>query len=367
MTIKRWLNILMAPDGAPGGDGAPAEKPLGERIMAYAGDSRANFTSFHDASAEEDPDESGADDTDHQGNPGENDEPSGADATSEEDDQDADPDEGEGADADDTTSQEPDTGDGDTKPKRQSFDERVAEVVAKQLAERDASRTDEAPNFAPPETVKAVVKNIFKWEKQAEAIKAELDLLEDDEWGEAEYAQATELEKLKATVADARNALKENEKAQAEWARRQAQKKSGKESEDEIRQRMDEVAELYRQELKIDEKVWKQQGDWFQAQLKAKPLLVKEFQDTYRLNGDVAAIRFAHKYVTEHMGKDTKQKNDQRENNKTKAAGAGGGSGGKAPVFDLRKETKKVWDDPNLTSDEKFMRVQNLKRKASAG
>lgn len=366
MTLKQWLkkiylfpfSIVMA---VPDGDATdPADsRPLGERIMALAGNPNAQFmTETQDAAASEDD----ADDADHQGNPGdEADE--GLDTQSDEDDQDADPDEVD--EADETTSQETDESEeGQKGTKKRTLDERAAEIAEKivneKLAALQTSQSAEVPDFAPPETVNKVKLNIVKQQARIREIEADLDLDGDD----VDQAKVDELLQLQDFVNEARAALKENDRRQKAWEAKQSAKKQQTDNGDALRKELDETAELFRQEMKIEPAVWKKMGEWFEAQLPSKPLVVAEFNDIFQRQGKVAAIRYAHEYTLKHMGQGTKQAIEKKEQLKTKTASLTTTQTGKAKAPDLRKIQAEFAANP---TDDNFVRLQAAKRQAKAG
>jgi hypothetical protein len=102
-------------------------------------------------------------------------------------------------------------------------------------------------------------------------------------------------------------------------------------------------------------------GKWFEGEIATKPLLVEEFNDIFTKQGKVAAIRFAHKYTIDHMGKDTKEAIRAKETNKTKAAALAPTSTGKVAPIDLKKARAEFEKDP---TPEAYAKFQAIKRKA---
>lgn len=378
MTLKKWLKkialfplsvIMAVPGDGESSDtdfdadtlreiAGPDERPLNERIMAFAGNPNAQFmpvTNNPDAAASEDSDQS----ADSDGKQGEDADSDGL-STSEEDDQDADLDAEEDEDTDDSTSQETDeSGEGKKGLKQKKFDERVAEVAAKiveeKLAAKQTAEAQEAPDFAPPEMVRSVKLNIVRKQAMIRELEADIDL----EGDEVDPDKVDQLLALQDFVTEARQALKENEQKEKAWKERQAAKRVQTDNGDAIRKELDDTAELYRAEMQINPATWDKMGKWFEQQINTKPLLVTEFNDIYAKKGKVAAIRFAHEYAVKNMGQKTKQVNEQKEKSKTKAASLTASSTGKQAPPDLRKIQAEFAANP---TDENFVRLQAAKR-----
>jgi len=362
MTIKSWLKkialfpmsmIMAVPGDDPAAPAAPAEKPLSERIMAFAGDPNAITvsTDIPDAAAEGE-----TSDADQGGNQGEGAD-EGADTQSDEDGQDADLDD-EG-DADDSTSEESDESEEgkDTehdknkaarKTKEQRIDELVEKKVTEKLAAMNQSVQAEKPDFT-----------VIDQEK-VDAYIAEVEGKIDDLRMEGKYSEAR---KLSRQLDQLDSDLEENEKRRLAYIERQSGKKSAADTEASIRKELDVAAELYRDEHKIDKPTWDRMGEWFESQIKASKLLVEEFNDVYAKHGKVAAIRFAHHYARDNMGKKTKQANETKEKSKTTAAALTSTSTGKVAPIDLVKA--KAEFDANPTP-EAFTKYQEIKRRAQA-
>jgi hypothetical protein len=353
-----WLKILREQDGAPG-----APPSLGERIRAMAGNEPNSVFSVTSDNQDAAADKDDAGDTDLQGNQGEDDDTDGPDSASDEDDQDADLDEGEDEDADESTDQGPDEAGEGNKPKRLSMEERIAEAVDKRVKEvltaQAEERHQEVPDFAPPDTVKAVKRNIIKWQAEIKELESEIDLEGDD----VDDAKIDELLKKQKTVTQALAALDENEARRVAWENRRTQQAHELDEGTAARKRLDDTAEVYRKEMKIEEPSWLKMGEWFKNIVTTNELVNREFNDSYRRGGDVAAIRFAHEYTLKHMGQKTKEKSIQREESKNRAAGATNASGGKVANVQLEELRKACRADPSQVN---FMRLQAAKRKAAA-
>lgn len=364
MTFKKWLkkialfplSIIMAvPDGdsefsaeALSAIAGPDEGPsLNERIMAFAGDPNAQFMPVGkpDAAASK----ADADDADHQGNPGEDDD-KGLDTPSDEDDQDADSD--EDVNADDSTNQETDESGERKGTRKRTLDERAAEIAEKIVNEKIAALTAttkaEKPDF--------VVIDQEKVDAYIASIEEKIDELRmEGKNGEARKL-SRQLDQLDAD-------LEANEQKREAFLQRQNQKEKTSDDVKAHQKELDDTAELFRQEMKIEPAVWNKMGEWFDAEGKTKPLLVKEFQDIYERQGSVAAIRFAHDYTVKSMGQKTKQANQQKEQHKNTAARLTASTTGKIGPIDMRKA--KAEFDANPTP-EAFQKYQNIKRMAGA-
>jgi hypothetical protein len=377
MTFKNWLkriyllpfSVLMGiPEGGEEGEGlnpealseiAGNEGTLGSRIMKLAAaDGHVELDETkdkQDAAA----DKAKAVDPDQQGKQGEDDKSDGLDTASK-DAQDTGLEDDDNEDPDDLKSQEADKAEEETnKLPRKSLDARVDEMVKKRLAELQAEQRSELPDFAPPETVQKVKQNIVKKQAEIREIESELDL----EGDEVDQEKIDKLFALQEYVDEARRALKENAEKEKAYNERQSVKKTSSEGGDLAKKELDDVSELYRSELKIDEKTWGQMAEWFQDQMMAKPLLVKEFNDVYARGGPVATVRFAHGYTVEHMGKGTKKANEQRDAAKNKSAALTSGTGKKEIPVDYKVAKQAFNVNP---SEENFQRLQAAKRARAA-
>jgi hypothetical protein len=327
----------------------PDTRPLNERIMAFAGNPDAQFMQIPDASAGED-DAAGAD---QQGNQGEDGDTEGLDTQSDEDGQDADSGEGDDEETDETNGQEAETAEEKQKgTKKKTLEERAAEIaeriVNQKLAERDKASSTEQPDFVEIDRAKV------------DAYIDEMETKIDELRLEGKYAEARKLSRqLDQLDAD----LEANEQRKQAYIERQKSKRTETDTVAQVRQELDDAAELYRHEMKIDPKVWDAQGKWFEQQINSKPLLVAEFQDVFQRKGKVAAIRFAHEYVVANMGQTTKRANEQKEKQKTKTAAITATTTGKAAPLDLKKIREEFNANP---TDENFQRLQAAKRQMRA-
>lgn len=102
-------------------------------------------------------------------------------------------------------------------------------------------------------------------------------------------------------------------------------------------------------------------GTWFADQCHADKTVGAEFAEKVEREGLVAAVRWAHDYTVKNMGKETKQKNEQREETKTKASVVTSTATGKAAPINIEKFRKAYAEDPG---PETFAALQEAKRKA---
>jgi uncharacterized membrane protein len=321
---------------------------LSERIMAFAGNPSAIHmsTELPDADASE----SEAADADQQGNQGEDaDTDDGLDTTSGEEDSDADQDAEDEGEADETDQKE-NEGKG---IKKRTLEERVAELAQKEvervLAAREKVAQAEAPDF---------VSNILpeKVNEYVTSVEAQIDELR----LEGKYTEARKLSRMLDQL-DAE--LEANEAKRLAWEQKQAAKTQHGQTEAQVRKKLDDVAELYRAEMKVDAPTWDKMGKWFESQLPSKPLVVAEFNDILSRQGEVAAIRFAHEYTVKHMGKTAKESTEKKEQSKTKAAALTASTTGKQAPIDLKKAQAEFEKDP---TPEAFAKYQAIKRQARA-
>lgn len=326
----------------------PEERPLNERIMAFAGHPDAQFMSTElepDASASKDE----AEDADLQGKQGEEAD-EGLDTQADEADQDADLD--EDSEADESNESEADNSEEvkEKGTKKRTLEERAAEIAQKiveqELAKRDQRTAEDKPDWVP------IVQE--KVDEHIAAIEAQIDELRlEGKYGEARKLSRS-LDKLDAD-------LEENEKRRLAWEDRQKVKQTTTDSGEAARKELDEAAELYRGEMKIEPDVWQKMGEWFETQIAAKPLLVAEFNDIFQKQGKVAAIRFAHEYTVKNMGQKVKQDVKKKEETKTKTSQLTTTTLGKAPPVDLKKAHAEYAANP---TPEAFVKYQAAKRAA---
>lgn len=328
----------------------PEERPLNERIMAFAGSPDAQFmsTEIPEAAASE----AVTADADQQGKQGEETE-TGLDTPSEEEDQDADSD--EDGNADETNESEADNSEEvktEKGTKKRSLEERAAEIAQKiveaELAKRDQKTTESKPDWTPINQEK-VDEHIANTEAKIDELRLE------GKYGEAR--------KLSRSLDELDASLEENEKRRLAWEARQVEVKTTTDNDAAVRSDLDKAAEMYRAEMKIEPEVWNKMGQWFESQVSTKPLLSEEFNDIYAKSGKVAAIRFAHEYAVKNMGQKAKQSIEKKEITKTKTAQLVTSTTGKAAPIDLKKAQAEFAANP---TNEAFMKLQALKRQAKA-
>lgn len=166
--------------------------------------------------------------------------------------------------------------------------------------------------------------------------------------------------KLEANVTKIINDLEENDKKRAAYLDRQNKSKATVTASQERLQKLDNAAEFYRENQKIDKPVWDKMGAWFAEQCQKDPVLGREFAERVE-KGEIGAIRWAHDYTTKNMGVKERAAIATKNTNKEKAAAASPIPGGKSAPVDLSKALEKAKE---LNTTEGWVEYQALKRAA---
>ena len=174
---------------------------------------------------------------------------------------------------------------------------------------------------------------------------------------EGKYLEA---KKLEIAVAKLINDIEENDKKRAEFGEKQNKNKATDTAQAERLTNLDNAANFYRDNQKIEPAVWDKMGNWFAAQCQTDPILGREFAEMVD-KGAMGAIRWAHDYTTKHMGIKEKAAINDKNLNKTKAAAASPTPGGKSGAVDLAKALKKATE---ANTDAGWAEYQQLKRAA---
>lgn len=170
-----------------------------------------------------------------------------------------------------------------------------------------------------------------------------------------------EAKKLETAIAKLINDLDENDKKRDAFFKRQNEKKADTDVSTARLTKLDNAAEFYRENSKIDKAVWDKMGAWFAGECQKDPVLGREFAERVE-KGEIGAIRWAHEYTTKNMGAKERAAIDNKETNKQKAAGAAPSPGGKPAPVDLSKELAKATE---LNTTEGWVNYQAFKRQAS--
>lgn len=192
------------------------------------------------------------------------------------------------------------------------------------------------------------------------AISRKVELEEAIRLGDREPATITELRRTEKWIHDTESWFADNEAKKSAWAEQQEifqkQQALAKESAD----RLSTTAEVFREANKIPQDVWDTSAVWFSMQMETDKVLQLEFQDAYRLHGDVGAVRFAHKYCNENMGKTAEQAISQKTEAKKNLA-PGVTSTATTADQDVSRLYKEAMADPN--NQDKYMAWQTAKAK----
>lgn len=166
--------------------------------------------------------------------------------------------------------------------------------------------------------------------------------------------------KLEANIIKIIGDLEANDKKREAYLERQNKSKTATTASQERLQKLDNAAEFYRENQKIDKPVWDKMGTWFAEQCQKDPVLGREFAERVE-KGEIGAIRFAHEYATKNMGAKERAAIEAKNTNKEKAAAASPIPGGKSAPVDLSKALAKATE---LNTTEGWVEYQALKRAA---
>lgn len=214
-----------------------------------------------------------------------------------------------------------------------------------ELSQTDVDRLN--ANYAAAYERKLELEELFRFESDpGEKSKLLVDLRRTEKW-----------------LVDTENWYSANETKKAEYLKTKEQIESDTAHAKEQAQRLETTAEVFRTAHKIPEHVWEASSNWFAEQLKNDPVLQLKFKDAYRLQGDVAAVEFAHNYCQENMGKAAEKAKEQKTEAKNKLSpGITGHVTVSNEVMDslkaLHSKAKKSG------SEEDFLAFQDAKRKA---
>jgi len=312
-----------------------------------------------DAAASEDDDQ----DADLGGNLGEEGE-EGADAPDEETDPDADPEE---ADA-----EQPDKKDEEENKgiKQKSFEERLKEIEEKneakiaeaiQKLQQQTTERVEAEKKPFVDLTAAQVDQLNG--NYLDIIAHKADLEEAIRAGDRSMETVTALRAAEKFIHDTETWYADNEAKKAEWTEKQGQSAKLQAEAKERSDRLATAADVFREASNIPQDVWDQASVWFESQLKANKILGLEFADAYRLKGDMGAVKFAHDYCNEHMGKEAEAVLKQKQEAKTKLAPGVTGSNGKTAEADMKTLRELHAKAQKSGTEEDFLAFTNLKTK----
>lgn len=174
---------------------------------------------------------------------------------------------------------------------------------------------------------------------------------------EGQFLAAKKLENsITKLIAD----LEENDKKREAYLQRMAEGKTSENTFQERLKTLDEAAEFYRSNQKIEQAVWDKMGAWFAEQCQADPVLGREFAEQSERSA-IGAIRWAHEYTSKNMGARERAAIETKKTNKDKAAAAAPTPGGKPSPVDLAKALEKAKE---LNTTQGWVEYQALKRKA---
>lgn len=179
-----------------------------------------------------------------------------------------------------------------------TFEERVAEVASKQVAEvearltaqlKDVTQTKAPLDFIPDIDMGKV--NTFIQEKLTEIEQAQLD---------GDFVKALDLqEELRTT----REQIRANESRKAAYMEQQQATMATEQQTAALNAKINDAMVLVAKEFNIPDEVWKQGQAFFDAERRAKPLLNAQYEEKVLLQGPVNALIWAKEYIEQNMGK----------------------------------------------------------------
>ena len=220
----------------------------------------------------------------------------------------------------------------------------MAERLAK-LEQQFAKQQEEKPDFVEIDMDK-VNAYIAETTDKIETVKLEGNFLA--------------AKKLEIQIAKLISDIDSNDEKKAAYLERQNKTKGAETAVTETLQKLDNAAEFYRSQLKIEKPVWEKMGTWFSEQCKSDPLLGAEFQEQIEKSA-IGAIRWAHEYTTKNMGANAAATIDKKNKNKQTAAAASPSASGKQSPVDLSKALATA-KEKNTT--EGWVEYRQLKRAA---
>jgi hypothetical protein len=181
----------------------------------------------------------------------------------------------------------------------------------------------------------------------------------------AQAAAVVELRNVETWIKNTETWYANNEAAKAKWTSENAEREKQTAAAKERVTRLITTADVFRQQMNIPQDAWDAGSVWFANQMKENKILKQEFDDAYRLHGDVACVKFAHDYITKNMGKDAQSALEQKLNAKEKLPPGGGAGAATSTSETVLKGLRGLHAKAQASGEEAdFTRFAAAKRKA---
>lgn len=203
-------------------------------------------------------------------------------------------------------------------PKKLTFEERQ-EQIQKQIAELKEERARIA--FEREQAAKAVEAVPFVEVDMARFEQGLAEMMDSAESLRLN-GQHFEAAKVQRQIDNLIDSYEQNEAKKAEYLQKQQQRHQETTAQQQRMQRLDQAAEIFRQQYGIDQAAWDRGGEFLAAEFQRDKTVAAEFVERVQTQGAMAAIKWAHNYVSEKQGRAVEQQIAQRNNAKgTNVAG----------------------------------------------
>lgn len=250
-------------------------------------------------------------------------------------------------------SESEDTSDSDepSKNKKQTAEERKAQLQAE--IQELANQRRALKETLEQEMVQKIQEELKKnqeevppyieldWDRLNEHVAAELEGIDQLKLeGRATEAliKQKQLDKLYAQIED-------NENKKVEWQGKKQKELANKRDTENINIAIAQASEVVRKAVNVSEEDWKLGEQWFLEKRRTDPLIDTQYREKVFTQGPAHALKWAADYVREHMGEEAKKAKEKREEGKKKTVGGvtAGDSPSKVPSSfdDLMKLTDK--------------------------
>lgn len=220
---------------------------------------------------------------------------------------------------DSSESDDVETDEGDKDDYKKNASDRIRDLVErskkaeeelKQLKERfDAEQAKKAQEQKPYYEL-----DMEKLEEDIDKMYSEIDDLKLE-------GRTLEAAKIQRQIVKLLDAVEKNEAAKAEWEKKQQERDKEQDTQTKRLQEIEDAAAFYQKHYNIPDDVWTKSGEWLKVEFEKNPVLGKKFADMVDRQGAVASIEWAHQYVVEHMGKESKEAKAKKEDAKKKNIG----------------------------------------------
>ena len=225
--------------------------------------------------------------------------------------------------------------------RRKELERKVSDLQTKWQAEQEAKKAQDKP-FVEVDLTK-VERHISTLQEEADNLRLEGRVLE---------AARKDRERIKLV-----DMLDENDSKRTEWEKQQTEKNQDASRIENLHKALDSAADFYREHNKIPQEVFSKAAEFFAEARRTDPLLDRQYAEVVQYQGPMAAIRFAHDYVTTNMGKQAAEAKQQKEAAKATTIGGVGGTtkggpksyqdlldGPSAKLIDFAKNNPKEYD-----------------------